>query len=58
MTVACHRPAEAHDHWERDFYLDLLFYHRSLHRLAAIELKLSDGAIPEMADRLALPFPW
>jgi hypothetical protein len=25
---------------ERDFYLDLLFYHRSLHRMVAIELKL------------------
>jgi predicted nuclease of restriction endonuclease-like (RecB) superfamily len=25
---------------DRDFYLDLLFYHRSLHRLVAIELKL------------------
>ena len=25
---------------ERDFYLDLLFYHRSLRRLVAIELKL------------------
>jgi len=25
---------------DRDFYLDLLFYHRNLHRLVAIELKL------------------
>jgi predicted nuclease of restriction endonuclease-like (RecB) superfamily len=25
---------------DRDFYLDLLFYHRSLHRLVALELKL------------------
>jgi predicted nuclease of restriction endonuclease-like (RecB) superfamily len=25
---------------DRDYYLDLLFYHRSLHRLVAIELKL------------------
>jgi len=29
---------------ERDFYLDLLFYYRSLHRLVAIELKLFDAA--------------
>lgn len=27
---------------DRDFYLDLLFYHRSLHRLVAIELKLGN----------------
>jgi len=27
---------------ERDFYLDLLFYHRSLRRLVTIELKLGN----------------
>jgi hypothetical protein len=36
-----HRPAEANDHrGDRHFYLDLLFYHRSLRRLVAIELEL------------------
>ena len=35
-----HRPAEAHDQGDRDFFLDLLFYHRSLRQLVAIELKL------------------
>ncbi|AKB58986.1 PDDEXK nuclease domain-containing protein [Methanosarcina barkeri] len=40
-----------------DFYIDLLFYHRSLHRLIAIDLKLGnfkavqgpDGALPALA---------
>ncbi|WP_294316939.1 PDDEXK nuclease domain-containing protein [uncultured Chryseobacterium sp.] len=43
-----------------DFYLDLLFFHRSLKRLVAIELKLGkfqakhkgqNGAVPEMAQQ-------
>lgn len=34
---------------ERDFYLDLLFYHRSLHRLVAIELKLGATISPARA---------
>ena len=46
---------------ERDFYLDLLFYHRSQRRLVAIELKLGsfdgrlqgpDGAIFALAGQV------
>ena len=38
---------------DRDFYLDLLFYHRSLHRLVAIELKLGsfDAAYKGQMER-------
>lgn len=45
----------------KDFYLDLLFYHRSLRRLVAIELKAGklrcrlqgpDGAVPAMAGQI------
>jgi hypothetical protein len=34
---------------EKDFYLDLLFYHRSLRRLVAIELKMGSFMPPTRA---------
>ena len=42
---------------EDDFYLDLLFFHRSLHCLAAIELKL-DKFRPEHKGQMELYLRW
>ena len=41
----------------KDFYLDLLFYHRSLHRLVAIELKLG-GFDPAHKGQMELYLRW
>jgi hypothetical protein len=35
----------------RDYYLDLLFYHRKLHRLVAIDLKLGDFEVVDKSQR-------
>ena len=40
-----------------DFYLDLLFYHRALRRLVAIELKLGDFK-PEYKGQMELYLRW
>jgi len=42
---------------EDDFYLDLLFFHRHLHRLVAIELKL-DRFRPEHKGQMELYLRW
>jgi predicted nuclease of restriction endonuclease-like (RecB) superfamily len=42
---------------EDDFYLDLLFFHRHLHRLVAIELKL-DKFRPEHKGQMELYLRW
>ncbi len=42
---------------EDDFYLDLLFYHRKLHRLVAIELKL-DKFKPAYKGQMELYLRW
>jgi len=42
---------------EDDFYLDLLFFHRNLHRLVAIELKL-DKFRPEHKGQMELYLRW
>jgi len=41
----------------KDFYLDLFFYHRSLHRLVAIELKLG-GFDPAHKGQMELYLRW
>lgn len=40
-----------------DFYLDLLFYHRNLHRLVAIELKLEKFK-PDFKGQMELYLKW
>lgn len=42
---------------QQDFYLDLLFFHRSLHRLVAIELKLGRFS-PEHKGQMELYLRW
>ena len=42
---------------EQDFYLDLLFFHRGLHRLVAIELKLGRFS-PEYKGQMELYLRW
>ncbi|MBW4464687.1 MAG: DUF1016 family protein [Pegethrix bostrychoides GSE-TBD4-15B] len=42
---------------QQDFYLDLLFFHRSLHRLVAIELKLGRFS-PEYKGQMELYLRW
>ena len=42
---------------ERDYYLDLLFYHRGLRRLVAIELKL-DRFRPDFKGQMELYLRW
>jgi hypothetical protein len=42
---------------QQDFYLDLLFFHRSLHRLVAIELKLGRFS-PEYKGQMEFYLRW
>lgn len=41
----------------KDYYIDLLFYHRTLHRLVAIELKLGNFE-PEYKGQVELYLRW
>jgi predicted nuclease of restriction endonuclease-like (RecB) superfamily len=42
---------------DKDYYIDLLFYHRKLHRLVVVELKLGEF-IPEYKGQVELYLNW